>query len=171
MFQAGKGIGNGYPVSAVMMNKTVAEKAIQSGFHYAQSHQNDPLGCRVAYEVLCKIEKTQLLQQVLEQSAYFAEEYRKLNEGIPVIAEIRGRGLLLCVELISDITADVMMEIEKGLFEKGMIVAVKPADKVIRTYCPLVISKDMIDAYLGALESVLQDKLMFTRGIWDGHPI
>lgn len=47
----------------------------------------------------------------------------------------------------------------------------KPADKVIRTYCPLVISKDMIDACLGALESVLQDKLMFTRGIWDGHSI
>lgn len=37
------------------------------------------------------------------------------------------------------------------------IVAVKPADRVIRTYCPLTVTKDMIDSYLLALESVLKD--------------
>lgn len=155
---AGKGLGNGYPVSAVIMNKLVAEKASQCGFHYAQSHQNDPLGCRVAYEVLCKIEKNQLLQHVLEQSAYFVEGYRKLNEKIPVIAEVRSAGLLLCVELIPNVTADMMSTLEESLFDKGMIVAVKSADRVIRTYCPLIISKDMIDSYLSTLESVLKEE-------------
>lgn len=154
---AGKGLGNGYPVSAVIMNGMIAEKAIQYGFHYAQSHQNDPLGCRVAYEVLCKIENNQLLQHVMEQSVHFVEGYRELNEKIPVIAEIRCVGLLLCVELISDISADIMSMIEEHLFNKGIIVAVKPADRVIRTYCPLTVTKDMIDSYLLALESVLKD--------------
>lgn len=44
-----------------------------------------------------------------------------------------------------------------NLFNKGIIVAVKPADRVIRTYCPLTVTKDMIDSYLLALESVLKD--------------
>lgn len=140
-----------------LLNGMIAEKAIQYGFHYAQSHQNDPLGCRVAYEVLCKIENNQLLQHVMEQSVHFVEGYRELNEKIPVIAEIRCVGLLLCVELISDIFADIMCMIEEHLFNKGIIVAVKPADRVIRTYCPLTVTKDIIDSYLLALESVLKD--------------
>lgn len=152
---AGKGLGNGYPVSAVIVKREVAEEAVKCGFHYAQSHQNDPLGCRVAYEVLCKIEKNHLLQHVLEQSDYFVEGYQRLNTKIPVIAEIRRVGLLLCVELIPEISVDRMSMIEEALFDKGMIVAVIPADRVIRTYCPLIISKDMIDSYFSALESVL----------------
>jgi len=44
----GKGLGNGYPVSAVAMGQSIAEKSENSGFRYAQSHQNDPLGCAVA---------------------------------------------------------------------------------------------------------------------------
>ena len=48
----GKGLGNGYPVSAVAMSKEVAEKLETSGLRYAQSHQNDPLGCAVAGEVI-----------------------------------------------------------------------------------------------------------------------
>lgn len=152
---AGKGLGNGYPVSAVIVKREVAEEAVKCGFHYAQSHQNDPLGCRVAYEVLRKIEKNHLLQHVSEQSDYFVEGYQRLNTKIPVIAEIRHVGLQLCVELNPEISADCMCMIEEALFDRGMIVAVMPADRVIRTYCPLIISKDMIDSYLAALESVL----------------
>lgn len=40
----GKGLGNGYPVNAVILKKDVAAAALEAGFHYAQSHQNDPLG-------------------------------------------------------------------------------------------------------------------------------
>ena len=50
----GKGIGNGYPVSAVMIGENVIKEAEISDFHFAQSHQNDPMGCRVACEVIKK---------------------------------------------------------------------------------------------------------------------
>lgn len=48
----GKGLGNGYPVSAVTLARDVAEKVEASGLHYAQSHQNDPLGCAIARTVI-----------------------------------------------------------------------------------------------------------------------
>lgn len=153
----GKGLGNGYPVSAIAMTREIAQKALYSGFHYAQSHQNDSLGCRVAYEVLCKIENNQLLEAVKERAAYLAEGYRKLNERIPVIREVRFRGLLFCVELIPEISEQSMSQIEKSLFTKGFIVAVKPVQRVIRTYCPFIITAEMIDQYLAALESALKE--------------
>ena len=152
----GKGLGNGYPVSAIVMTKDIAKEALASDFHYAQSHQNDALGCRVAYAVLSKIEKYNLLKEVEQKANYLAKGYQKLNEKIPVIAEIRNRGLLFCVELIADITENEMQIIEKAMYEKGFIVAVKPNRKVIRTYCPFTITTDMIDRYLSELESILR---------------
>lgn len=83
-----------------------------------------------------------------------------MNKKTPVISEIRCVGLLLCVELISDISADMMSTMEECLFDKGFIVAVKPVERVIRTYCPLIISKEMIDSYLETLESVLKEVIM-----------
>lgn len=44
------------------MNQKTIEEAEQAGFHFAQSHQNDPMGARVAYEVIVKIEKAELLR-------------------------------------------------------------------------------------------------------------
>jgi acetylornithine aminotransferase len=51
----GKGLGNGYPVSAVAIRRDIADELERSGFHYAQSHQNDPLGCAVATEVIATL--------------------------------------------------------------------------------------------------------------------
>lgn len=48
----GKTLGNGYPVSAVAMRKSAGEKLEEIGFKYVQSHQNDPLGCAIAKEVV-----------------------------------------------------------------------------------------------------------------------
>lgn len=42
----------GYPVSAVIFTEEVANDALKANFHYGQSHQNDPLGCRIALEVI-----------------------------------------------------------------------------------------------------------------------
>ena len=93
----------------------------------------------------------------MEQKAdYLVKGYQQLNDKIPVITEIRNRGLLFCVEISSGITESEMLTIEKTLYEKGVIVAVKPQQKVIRTYCPLIISNDMIDEYMETLESVLR---------------
>ena len=152
----GKGLGNGYPVSAVVMTKDIADKVPSSGFHYAQSHQNDSLGCRVAYEVLCQIEKNQLLNSVEEKASYLAKGYRKLNDNVPAIVEVRNRGLLFCVELTPNISENEMMILEKTLYERGFLVAVKPVQRVIRTYCPFIITTEMIDQYLAELESILK---------------
>jgi len=59
----GKGLGNGYPVSAVAMRHDIAEKLEKSGFHYVQSNKNDPLACAVAKEVINVIRDEEVIQR------------------------------------------------------------------------------------------------------------
>ena len=54
----GKGIGNGYPVSATAFAPSVIERLEGRPVKYAQSHQNDPLGCTIGLEVIKVIKKT-----------------------------------------------------------------------------------------------------------------
>jgi len=57
----GKGLGNGYPVSAVACSEKTAESINHETFHYFQSHQNDPLGACVANEVIHIIDSEGLI--------------------------------------------------------------------------------------------------------------
>ncbi len=153
----GKGLGNGYPVSSVVIEANTAIEAQKVNFHYAQSHQNDPLGCRVALEVLTKIEQEQLLNHANKASSYLYEKYKEVQQEFDIVSDIRGIGLLMCIELSHDVTCESMLEIEKNLFEQGFIVGIKVNERVIRTYCPLIVTTEMINEYVAALKNVLRN--------------
>lgn len=157
---AGKGIGNGYPVSAVIMNGRTVRNAGKSDFHFAQSHQNDPMGCSVIYEVLTKIEREDLLDNAVNMGNHLRNRYAQMQRALPVITEIRGRGLLTSVELSASVTGQTLLQADRLLFERGFIVGVNPRMSVIRTYCPLIVTADMIDRYISALTSVLQELIL-----------
>ena len=76
----GKGLGNGYPVSAVVMRREVAEKLEATGLRYAQSHQNDPLGCSVAKEVIAILKEENLIERGAKLGAYFLTGLQHLVE-------------------------------------------------------------------------------------------
>jgi len=151
----GKGIGNGYPVSAVMIGENVIKEAEISDFHFAQSHQNDPMGCRVACEVIKKIERINLLHHAEAAGKYLREQYEALRRELPVILEVRGIGLLNCIELSDSVSEAALRQTDQKLFDNGIIAGVKPKERVIRTYCPLIVTEDMIDRYIQNLKFVL----------------
>jgi 4-aminobutyrate aminotransferase-like enzyme len=74
----GKGLGNGYPVSAVAMSHEVAERMERGGYRYAQSHQNDPLGCAVASEVIAVMREERLVERGAEAGAAFLQGMQQL---------------------------------------------------------------------------------------------
>ena len=152
----GKGLGNGYPVSAVIMNQKTVVEAEQAGFQFAQSHQNDPMGARVAYEVIEKIENAELLRHTQVMGEYLRAGYKSMQKDFPIIREIRGIGLLNSIELDASVSEEAMREIDRQFFEHGIIAGVKPKEKVIRTYCPLIVTKENLDVYLKTLSKILQ---------------
>lgn len=154
---AGKGIGNGYPVSAVIMNGRTVRDAETYDFHFAQSHQNDPMGCRVIYEVLTKIERENLLDRAAVMGDYLRERYAELQRELPAIYEIRGRGLLNSLELRDSVSEQTLRQADRMLFDRGIFAGVNPRLRIIRTYCPLMITTDIIDRYISALKPILQE--------------
>lgn len=95
----GKGLGNGYPVSAVAVTRAVADALEEDGLHYAQSHQNDPLACAVALKVIEELREGGWIPRGRNLGASLLKVLRDLKETYPVVTDVRGRGMLLGLEL------------------------------------------------------------------------
>ena len=155
----GKSLGNGYPVSAVIMNESVASRIAASGFVYAQSHQNDPLGCAVAKEVLTVIKKENLIEKSNILGEYLQQQLKELMQKYKFIREVRGSGLMQAIELKHEVGQKVLLEIHRELFQAGFIIGVKPVFYTLRFYPPLIVEKEMIDALINALDVAFESLL------------
>ena len=150
----GKGLGNGYPVSAVAMRREVAEKLEASGLRYAQSHQNDPLGCAVAKEVIAILQEENLIERGAELGAYFLTGLQRLVEKHAIVKDARGRGMLLGLELYAQEGLSVEM-LYHALLERGFLVGYYPAGNVLRLDPALTIEPELIDQFLDCLDAIL----------------
>ena len=156
----GKGLGNGYPVSAVAMRAGVAEDLENSGFHYAQSHQNDPLGCAVAKEVITVFREGNWVDRGNELGNFFLNELIRLAQKHAVIKEARGRGMLLGMEFQPHdrITAASMY---RALLEKGFLVGYYyPVGNILRFDPSLTIEKENILRIVECLDQILGEAIL-----------
>ena len=122
----GKGLGNGFPVSATAIRRDLAEKLERSGFRHAQSHQNNPLGCAVAREVIAILREERLVERSRDLGESFLERLRGLQARNPKIKDVRGRGMLLAVEFASDSSLSGTAA-QAALWDRGFIAAGYPA--------------------------------------------
>jgi acetylornithine aminotransferase len=152
----GKGLGNGYPVSAVAMRHSIGADLEASGFHYAQSHQNDPLGCAVAKEVLAVLRDEALIERSARIGAWFLRELKAIASRHAVVREARGRGLMLAMELRPD-ARPTAVDVHRTLLERGLLVGCKSQANLLRFYPPLTIGEDEIRGLLAELDRVLGD--------------
>lgn len=151
----GKGLGNGYPVSGVSMNAEVAHLFDKSPFRYAQSHQNDPLGCAVGIEVMNIMDNDNLIQRSFETGEYFYNQLLTLQmRHANVVKDIRARGLMIGIELTASNEAE---SIYHQLMERGFLVGCRL--NVIRFMPPLIIEKETIDSLITAMDEILTSSL------------
>jgi acetylornithine/N-succinyldiaminopimelate aminotransferase len=150
----GKGLGNGYPVSAVVMTDEVASRLEKGAFHYAQSHQNDPLGCAVAKEVIAVIRDEGLVERSARVGHDFLGKLQRLGERHAVVEDVRGRGLMIAMELAYEAVGQSVYE---GLMEAGFLAGWKPAAKVLRFYPPLTVAEEDLARLVGALDAALSE--------------
>ena len=152
----GKGLGNGYPVSAVTMTHDTADRLENSGFHYAQSHQNDPLGCAVAREVIAIIREEDLVERSNRVGSRFLRELEGLaGRHDDIVKEVRGRGLMIAIELEAKDEHLSARSVYRKLLDRGFIVGYNPAAHVVRFYPPLTIGEDDIAQLLENLDHIL----------------
>ena len=154
----GKGLGNGFPVSATAIRREVADELLRRGFHHAQSHQNNPLGCAVAREVIAILREERLIERGRDLGASFLARLRDLQARNPKIKDVRGRGMLLAVEFAPD-SGLSGSAVQAALWDHGFIAAGYPAGYPAGTglrFDPaLTIDEADLDRLLGALADVL----------------
>lgn len=146
----GKALGGGvYPVSAILADNAVMD-VFTPGDH-GSTFGGNPLACAVAKTALEVLEEENLAGKALEMGSYFLEGLQKISS--PVVKEIRGKGLLIGVEIKKEYgTARPYCE---RLMELGLLCK-ETHQQTIRFAPPLVITKEEIDWALKRVASVLK---------------
>jgi len=142
-----KGIGGGFPLAAVLMNKKVAS-GMTAGTH-GSTFGGNPLAMSVGNVVLDQIFKKGFLKNVKKLSKYFYSELNKLNKKFPkIIKEVRGVGLLIGLQLHNDQTKFI-----KKLMDNKLL-TIRAAENVIRILPPLNVKKQEIDLAIKTIKKV-----------------
>lgn len=140
-----KPLAGGLPIGAILLTEAVAS-AMHPGEH-GTTFAGGPLVTGVAKVVLNRVSQPEFLAQVNEVGDYLMERLSEINS--PIIKEVRGRGLMVAVEL----TVDTNAIIEAG-YEQGLIL-VNAGTNVIRLVPPLIIEKQHVDELVEKLTVIL----------------
>lgn len=151
----GKGLGNGYPVSAVAMKRAIADQLEESGFRYAQSHQNDPLGCATAQAVITVLREENWIERGRATGDYFLTGLKQLEANHDIIKEARGRGMLLALEFHPHQNFSVTTAYHQ-LLAQGFLVGYYPAGNVLRFSPALTIDQVDIANLLAGINQLLE---------------
>ena len=145
-----KGIGGGFPLGAILMNKKVAS-AMTPGSH-GSTFGGNPLAMSVGNAVLDQILKKGFLKNVQKSSKHFISELNKIKEDYPeTIKEVRGIGLLLGLQLYSDQTKFIKK------LEDNRLLTIRASENVVRILPPLNVKKQEIDIAVKIIRKVCNE--------------
>ena len=145
-----KGIGGGFPIGAVLMNKRVAS-GMTAGTH-GSTFGGNPLAMAVGNTVMNIVSNKKFLNNIQKSSKYFLSNLSKIKNKYPkIIKEIRGRGLLIGIKVFKD----QVLFIKKLMDNK--LLTIRAAENVIRILPPLNVKKVEIDKALKIIEKVCSE--------------
>lgn len=159
-----KTLGAGLPLSAVLTRRELEEKAHEHGFVFLTTHVSDPLPAAVGLTVIDVVERDALAERARVAGARLRAGLETLQARFPCIGDVRGRGLLLGLEIVTDPesrTPDLEMgdRIGAEAMARGLsmnIVKLPAMGAVFRIAPPLTISDDEIDRGLEIMEQAIE---------------
>ena len=143
IYTMAKGLGNGFPIGAIAIAPHIAPKLGMLGTTFGGNH----LGCAAAIAVADVMAGDRLIDNAREIGEYLTAELKKL----PGVKEVRGRGLMIGIELFED-SAPLR---KKLLFDEKIFVGSSGNKNVFRLLPALNVKKEHVDALLAALRKLL----------------
>jgi 2,2-dialkylglycine decarboxylase (pyruvate) len=158
-----KTLGGGLPLAATVTSAAIEERAHAAGFSYYTSHVSDPLPAAVGLAVLETIEKEDLIARAGQVGAYLRRGLEDLRQRHEVVGAVRGEGLLLGVELVTDRESRTPFHAlgavtTRKCFELGLSMNIRRRPErgsVWRIAPPLTVTTDEIDRALDILDRAL----------------
>lgn len=151
-----KGIGNGIPLGAVVAKRAVAEPMARKFLFH--TYGANPVACAVGRAVLKVIREERLQENARKVGALLSSRLRELYNKYDFIGDIRGRGLMLAVELVkSRKTKEPATELTAKVFEEtrhqGLVLSKSgPHRSVLRMVPPLCLQAEDVDAVVEGLD-------------------
>ena len=128
-----KGLGNGVPIGACLARGAAAE-LMGPGSH-GSTFGGNPLACRAALAVLETVESERLAERAEDTGAYLRERLAGALQGLECVRAVRGRGLMIGVELARP-CGDLVAQAR----ERGLLINVT-AERVVRLLPPLILTR------------------------------
>ncbi|KAF2668271.1 putative acetylornithine aminotransferase precursor, partial [Microthyrium microscopicum] len=152
MITTAKALGNGFPIGGVIVNEAVAS-AVVTGDH-GTTFGGNPLGCRVAHHIVGRIAEKTMLEGVQAKERVFRQSFARLQQRWPEqVKEVRGRGLILGLQMSGDPTPIV-----KAARERGLLI-ITAGMNTLRFVPSLTISGAKIEEAVGILEEAMESVL------------
>ena len=149
-----KGLGSGVPIGAVVAGPKAA--SIFSPGNHGSTFGGNPLAMRAGVETIRIMERDGLLENAAAMGRHFTEALRReLSEQLAsgAVKDIRGRGLMIGIELAIPCSALMQQSLDKGL-----LISVT-ADRVVRLVPPLIVTAAEVDAMVAILAPLIRDFL------------
>ncbi|KAJ3470147.1 hypothetical protein MRS44_000246 [Fusarium solani] len=144
-----KALGNGFPIGAVLVTQDVADK-MKVGDH-GTTFGGNPLACRLAHYIVGRLSDKQLQASVTAKSEVFRQRFTKLQEKYPeLVKEVRGRGLILGLQLSEDPTPII-----KAARERGLLI-ITAGTNTLRFVPSLTVTDEEITQGLDILEAAIE---------------
>jgi acetylornithine aminotransferase len=144
-----KALGNGYPVAATITNEFVSGKVVVGD--HGTTFGGNPLGARIAHHIVGRLSDPQLLQAVVVKEKMFRRRFDQMQKRWPgVVNEIRGRGLILGVQLDRDPAPVVQAARERGLL------VITAGTNTLRFVPSLIVEEGQIESGCDILEEAIE---------------
>ena len=144
-----KGIANGFPMGAVLISPEFKPVYGQLGTTFGGNH----LACAAALAVLDIFEKEGLVENAHLVGEYLIERLKEMQKDHPVIQEVRGRGMMIGVDL-----AVPHKEVRSRLVYEQHCFTGCAGTNILRLLPPLCLTKDEVDDFIERLRAALNDK-------------
>lgn len=146
-----KALGNGVPIGACLANEAVAAPMV-AGSH-ASTFGGNPLACRAGLAVVEYMQENSIPERAADLGRRMLSRFQAQLTGIGGIREIRGKGLMLAIELNEDCAGLPALALERHILINVT------AGRVIRLLPPLIISDELADQIVDTVCNLIKDHL------------
>jgi 4-aminobutyrate aminotransferase len=153
-----KGLASGMPIGA-----TIAKDELMDweGGSHATTFGGNPVACAAALQVIDIIKEEKLLENATRQGTYLMKRLKELQQKYPIIGDVRGKGLMIGVELVKDPeakepAAQESIDVMNKCFKRGLAI-ITSSKSTMRFAPPLIITHEIIDEGLEIFESAVKE--------------
>jgi 4-aminobutyrate aminotransferase len=152
-----KALGGGLPLGAMLARADLVDAWPPAA--QGTTFGGNPIACRAGLATLQIIQEENLIAHAVEAGNYIQSRFRKIQKKFPIIGDVRGKGLMVGVELINadgSPASEIIKSVIKGIGKRG-IALTKCGASSLRIAPPLIITQEQVDEGVDIILELLQE--------------